>query len=181
MTNRLVERVIIKIFLITMVTHMYRTSYADEYDASNSMDMIEEGLYLGSIDAALDEALMRREGISHVLSAIENINELQKYDGFTYKHMKLYDFPDENIIRFIPEAISFISEGMRSEKVLVHCLMGISRSSSIITSYIMVKKSICFAEAYEFVKSKRPCIGPNQGFISQISSLDVHEYQRYLE
>ena len=145
------------------------------------MDMIEEGLYLGNIYAALDEPLLRREGISHVLSAIEDIDGMEKYDGITYKHIELYDFTNENILHFIPEALSFISEGMRHGKVLVHCLMGISRSSIIVTSYIMIKKSISFAEAIAFVKSKRPCVSPNRGFINQISDLDINEYQRYLE
>ena len=153
----------------------------DEFVLGNCMDMIEEGLYLGSMQAVQDESLLRQEGISHVLSVIDSLIELQRYDGITYKHIKLYDYPNENIVQFIPEALSFISEGMRCGKVLVHCLMGISRSSSIITSYIMIKKSITFSEALGFVKNRRPCIDPNKGFIRQISSLDTNDYQRYLE
>ena len=144
------------------------------------MDKIEEGLYLGSMQAALDESLLRQEGISHVLSVIGGLAEVQRYDGITYKRIKLNDHHSVNILQFIPEALSFISEGMHCGKVLVHCLMGISRSSSIIISYIMIKKSIPFTEALEFVKHKRPCINPNRGFISQISSLDTNEYKSFL-
>ena len=155
--------------------------YADDCDKGNSMDEIEGGLYLGSMQAASDEDLLRREGISHVLSALRNVTGVPIYDGITYKHIKLIDYPNENITKHIPDSLAFISQGLRVGRVLVHCLMGISRSSSIVTSYFMVKYSVDFEEALNFVKEKRPCINPNLGFRNQISSININEYQRFLD
>jgi hypothetical protein len=34
--------------------------------------------------------------------------------------------------------------------------------------YVMLKKGLSFEEAYTFVKSSRPCINPNDGFVDQL-------------
>jgi len=54
---------------------------------------------------------------------------------------------------------------MREGSVLVHCSMGISRSSTIVIAFIMKKFTFSFSKAYNLVKKKRPIICPNSGFI----------------
>lgn len=50
-------------------------------------------------------------------------------------------------------------------KVLVHCYAGISRSATVVIAYLMSTQDKSFREAYDFVKSKRSEINPNEGFI----------------
>jgi protein-tyrosine phosphatase len=78
------------------------------------------------------------------------------------------DLPDEQLSRYFEEAYEFIE---KSEKVFVHCAQGKSRSATIVISYLIKKNKMDFQEAYDFVKSKRPCINPNNGFIEQLKNM----------
>ena len=62
----------------------------------------------------------------------------------------------------------FIEERIIHGAVLVHCQAGMSRSAAILASYLKKKKKIGSADAVSFIKSKRPLISPNSGFLSQL-------------
>ena len=47
-------------------------------------------------------------------------------------------------------------------------MAGVSRSPTIVISYLMWKEKKGYNETYFFVKNKRRFIGPNQGFVSQL-------------
>ncbi len=84
-------------------------------------------------------------------------------DKFIYEKYDLRGGdPSENIKRFFKDAYEFISGG---EVVFVHCHAGVSRSASIVISYLMKKYKKPFEEMKTLVKSKRPKIHPNSGFI----------------
>lgn len=56
-------------------------------------------------------------------------------------------------------------------KVLVHCLMGVSRSATCAIVYLMIAKKMTAAEAIRQVRLYRE-IRPNDGFLQQIADLD---------
>jgi protein-tyrosine phosphatase len=74
------------------------------------------------------------------------------------------------------------SNGEVKWKVLVHCHAGVSRSSTIVISYLM-RKYINFSlnDALKFVKSKRPIIKPNKGFMKQLQKYEDKLKKDYLE
>eukprot|EP01037_Dinobryon_pediforme_P036356 gene36356-43262_t len=57
-------------------------------------------------------------------------------------------------------------------KVLVHCMAGISRSSSLIISYLVKHHNMTLRDAATLVVTERPVVCPNEGFQAQ---LIVHE------
>jgi atypical dual specificity phosphatase len=59
----------------------------------------------------------------------------------------------------------------------VHCLMGISRSATVVSAYLVATKKIPGANAIAFVQKKRPIACPNLGFRKQ---LDIYA-SRHLE
>ena len=92
------------------------------------------------------------------------------------------------------ECVDFIDQRRQAtERVLVHCVAGISRSATIsigtissrlqtdslsyalISAYTMKHLNMTVDKAYDFVKQKRPEISPNLGFMGQLL-----EYQRAL-
>lgn len=60
--------------------------------------------------------------------------------------------------------------------VLIHCIMGISRSATIAIAYLMIKKGLRAKEAVEKVKKARD-IRPNDGFLKQLAQLDNDRLQ----
>lgn len=56
-------------------------------------------------------------------------------------------------------------------KVLVHCIMGMSRSSTLVLAYLMLRQRLSLRDALRRVVQKRP-IYPNQNFLSLLLKLD---------
>lgn len=56
-------------------------------------------------------------------------------------------------------------------KVLVHCQMGISRSSTCAIAYLMINKKMSAADAIRTVRLRRDIL-PNVGFLEQLADLD---------
>lgn len=50
----------------------------------------------------------------------------------------------------------------------VHCLMGISRSATVVSAYLIATKKMPGASAIAFVQKKRPIVCPNLGFRKQL-------------
>lgn len=56
--------------------------------------------------------------------------------------------------------------------MLVHCYLGISRSPTLVTMYIMRKYNLNMEKALWKIKSKRRQVNPNAGFIKQLTEYD---------
>lgn len=54
------------------------------------------------------------------------------------------------------------------QTVLVHCKMGISRSSSTVIAYVMKQQRWPLDVALAYVRDRRPVIKPNEGFMKQL-------------
>jgi len=125
-------------------------------------------LYLGSHENATNMQQLKDLGITHILNMAAELENAYPND-FKYFSCKLDDLSTENIGAHLQEALKFIDEAKASSsKVLVHCAMGISRSSSIAIAYIMRERGFTFEQAKQFVKSQRSCIQPNPGFSKQL-------------
>jgi protein-tyrosine phosphatase len=56
-------------------------------------------------------------------------------------------------------------------KVLVHCMVGMSRSATSVLAYLMISRKMSAAEAIRTVRMHRD-IHPNEGFLQQLADLD---------
>ena len=128
---------------------------------------ILQSLFLSGINSATDKKMLKELGITHIVD-IQNYT-FSKIDNIKYLRVPIYDSPDEDIIDKINEVNTFIDNAIKSKgKVLVHCQMGISRSSSFIISYLMKTYNCSFDKVYDFVKNKRSTVYPNIGFVLQL-------------
>jgi len=134
--------------------------------------IVDNFLYLGSYENAKNKQQLQDLGISHIINVAGELeNEFPK--DFKYKDIKLDDTSVTNLGQHLDDALQFIDEARAaSSKVLVHCAMGISRSSSIVIAYLMHAKGWSYQEAHEFVRSMRSCIKPNPGFRAQLVTFE---------
>jgi protein-tyrosine phosphatase len=149
----------------------------------NNFEAIEiiENLYLGSYaDSKCEESLLLNN-IKYVLN-ISNECEKPSYSyNFSYKQIFVSDHGDSPINLFFDEAHQFINNALlQKEKILVHCRMGISRSATIIISYLMnygfnpnLQCKMSLKDAFRFVKKKKKNITPNFGFCLYLRELNV--------
>jgi hypothetical protein len=83
--------------------------------------------------------------------------------------MNLYDGGNQPMIGLFFEAIDFIESAIsKGGKVYVHCVQGISRSSSFVLSYLIWKEKTGFKKLLENLKTIRPVSSPNPGFLVQL-------------
>ena len=128
------------------------------------MDKISDKVYLGDLISARDEENLIKNDIKRVLSCHGCFSPKYQNKLIQQKIFELNDSPNANIIQYFKDAIMFIDE---SEKVLVHCLGGISRSATMVIAYFMWKNRLSFEESFKMVLEHRIC-GPNMGFREQL-------------
>lgn len=58
-----------------------------------------------------------------------------------------------------------------SDKILVHCAMGRSRSATLVLAYLMIHRNMTLVDAIRQVAKNR-CVLPNRGFLKQLRELD---------
>uniref|UniRef100_A0A3Q3DID3 Dual specificity protein phosphatase n=1 Tax=Hippocampus comes TaxID=109280 RepID=A0A3Q3DID3_HIPCM len=134
---------------------------------------------LGNRKTALERPGLKELGITHVLNAAEGKynNVLTGAEYYTdmdiqYFGVEADDKPTFNISQFFYPATRFISEalGQPQNKVLVHCVMGRSRSASLVLAYLMMEQGLTVVDAIEHVRRRR-CVLPNHGFLKQLRTL----------
>lgn len=138
------------------------------HSSTHSMDEILPGLYLGDLASAYD--VHRQPHISHVLSIIDNPKKI-KANGIVWKGLRVADHPHSLIICHFNKMFAFIESARAG--VLVHCRAGVSRSATFVIGYVMWKFDVSFDEAYKYVRSKRPHINPNDGFLAQLKYYEL--------
>lgn len=84
---------------------------------------------------------------------------------YIWPHVRLPSLP-----KLVKDLI-VTEENKLAGKILVHCFMGISRSSTIACAYLMLKKKMSAVEAIQTLRQNR-AIYPNDGFLQQLADLD---------
>ena len=142
-------------------------------------------LYIGSIGAAVNNERLQELGITNVLSLCGDIG-FKKVEKISYKYFNVSDKPKNmhELFSILNDCILYIDEvlserrcernheGRCTNRILVHCMMGKSRSATVIIAYLMTKHSMKWREALEFLRGKRPIIEPNIGFILGLRKLE---------
>ena len=125
-------------------------------------EILPNHLYLGDFTSANSP----ERAYSHVIS-LGTENEHLAYDPRHSKHTRIIldDVDDAPISNYFEQCFDIIDSGCC---VLIHCWAGVSRSATIVLAYLMRRKGMALDVAWCFVKEKRSCINPNDGFIKEL-------------
>ena len=143
-------------------------SYKFTFHYNLHPSLIFPGIFLGSYRNACHKEEIKNLEINYVLNCA-----MECYDHFDtnikYLHLKLNDLPSFNIRPFLDKAADFINECKEKNGcILIHCQMGISRSTSCLIAYMIKYLGYSFMEALEYIKKKRSQVMPNYGFIKHL-------------
>ena len=154
--------------------HMYHyyISYND-FSADNIIDNI----YIGNVYDAHNIDKLNDLNIKNIISAVTGFDNI--YDeSFNHLSLNLIDNESQDIIHYfeitnhyidniISKNISSASEKNKN-KVLIHCICGVSRSVTILLAYIIKKYNYTPQYALKIVQKKRAISKPNENFMRQL-------------
>ncbi|KAH9031329.1 protein-tyrosine phosphatase-like protein [Lactarius pseudohatsudake] len=123
------------------------------FDRGRTASEVLPRVYLTDLFTARDETQLSTLGITHVISVIEHAPTFPQTHPLRTLHIPLSDSSDQDILAHLPTTTSFIRDALAESpdsRVMVHCLMGISRSATVVCA------------------EKRGIVSPNIGFLSQL-------------
>ena len=126
-------------------------------------------IYLSSKSFAMDVVLLEKYGIKNVISVLERHPEYPNIDGVTFHYIYVEDFENFNMKTVFESTFKKIEASLAHGPVLIHCMAGVSRSSSV-AIYYMMKKGYAksYEEALSYLRNTRPQVQPNSGFERQL-------------
>ena len=130
-------------------------------------------IYLGDRHDAANRELLTKLGVSHILnSAFQIPNYHERH--FLYCNLPVFDRVGEDLSRFFEQAATFIKEAKEERTaVLVHCIAGVSRSTTCVIAYLMAHEGMRLLDAYKLVRKIRPIVCPNESFRLQLAHYEL--------
>lgn len=151
------------------------------------VDEVWPRLYIGNVAVAQNKKTLCKLGITHVLNAAHSkqgsIGD-QSFYGSTcvYYGIPAEDSDNFDLSQYFKPAADFIHKALKNKdgKVLVHCIMGMSRSATLVLAYLMLHQRLTLLNALKHVIQKR-AIYPNRHFLSLLLKLeDQQSFKRRL-
>ncbi|GAM23995.1 hypothetical protein SAMD00019534_071700 [Acytostelium subglobosum LB1] len=130
-------------------------------------EVLEDFLYLGSYENA--------SSVSQLKQLINMAVELEDCFPHMFKYYRadLKDNFTADLTSHFPAIYQFIHEArVRNERVLVHCAMGVSRSTAAVISYLMKEYRYSYDHSRAFIKEKRSIIQPNFSFVKALKAYE---------
>ncbi|CAK6956706.1 dual specificity protein phosphatase PHS1-like [Scomber scombrus] len=145
----------------------------------SQVDEVWPNIYIGNLAVAQNKAVLLKLGITHVLNAAHSkqgsIGNQSFYgNDFVYCGIPADDSTHFDLDVYFQPAADFIHKALKSPdgKVLVHCIMGMSRSSTLVLAYLMIYHHLPLKQALQKLIHKR-AIYPNRNFLALLLDLDL--------
>lgn len=127
-------------------------------------------LGITSFEAARDKEWRQKEKWTHTL-AILAAGDAESYKYKPNKLLVRLDAPSVSLLHDFDDIshwIHCILNKHNDNKVLIHCWAGISRSSTMLSAYLIRYFLFSARGAISYILRFRPVIRPNSGFVSQL-------------
>ncbi|XP_064170885.1 dual specificity protein phosphatase 13A-like [Anguilla rostrata] len=143
------------------------------------IDEVWPNLYIGNVAIAQNRTALQRLGITHILNAAHSkqgsIGDQRFYgSAVVYCGIPADDSTHFDLNVYFRPAADFIHKALKQTdgKILVHCIMGMSRSSTLVLAYLMLYQRLPLCSAIKRVIRKR-AIYPNRNFLALLLDLDL--------
>ncbi|KAH8830564.1 protein-tyrosine phosphatase-like protein [Flagelloscypha sp. PMI_526] len=137
--------------------------------------ILDDRIFLSGLSTAKSSSKLEAAGITHILSVCPDYPS----SGSTHKTILVDDSEFENLLIHLRDACDFIQASLDehpSNKVLVHCYMGVSRSVTVVAAYLMKANKWPSEIAVEYIRARRPQAYPNHGFRKQLDVFAACDY-----
>ena len=137
-------------------------------------EIIKNKLYLGNAIHSGNKKILIDLKITHIINVSRLMNNLFENNdkmNIIYYRIPIGDTLKEDIDKYFKLTHEYINKIMNKNKnvrILIHCQHGISRSPSILISYLMKENQWGLKKTMNFIKRKRS-INPNKNFIQKLS------------
>ena len=133
-----------------------------------SINEVYPNIYVGNLACIYNTELLKKHDIKNVVTAVTGITPPYP-ESYNYLNLDLIDSFQEEIIDKFTESNQFIEKAINNnEKILVHCICGVSRSSTLVIAYLLSKKIGNVEEIIKMLQEKRDIINPIQNFRNQL-------------
>ena len=135
------------------------------------MAKVLEYLYISDISKSSNLCYLEENNITHIINCTPAPCHFPS--KIEYLHLPMEDVADTNITQHFQSSFEFIKGSKeKNGRTLVHCEAGISRSATIVLSYLIQGEKMSLKEAHSHLLSARKLISPNKGFWNQLFLLE---------
>jgi protein-tyrosine phosphatase len=134
------------------------TPQTNIYAHLSEITLILPNLYLSSLSAIRSSNLVEL-GVTHIVTILDFDVQFENWSGNRLV-IKLLDGTQANLLDRLDECVEFV-QNARSEggKVVVHCMMGLSRSVCVVAACLIAELGVSVDKALNQIKEKRGCVG----------------------
>ena len=159
------------------ICHIFVAAYLYRTHHMNHPSQILKFLYLGNYKHSSDNKELKKLKINYILNCAIECHNYNLPKNIKELHLKVKDSETFDILNYFDIANEFINKcKLMGGICLVHCKLGVSRSTTFVIAYLIKYANLTTDEAFAFVKSKRSSIKPNDGFMRQL-----YMYERILK
>jgi len=132
---------------------------------------IKDRIYLGSAFNAATKSTLDTLNIKYIINVTDKIENYFP-DNYEYETYIIDDNDQQHIIPFLEQSYKKIKEFQEKNNgnILVHCVMGASRSASVVCYYLMREYNFNPKEIYNAMKLKRECVNPSHTFYNDLKN-----------
>jgi predicted protein tyrosine phosphatase len=136
-------------------------------------------LYLGNQQQGANKKMLKEIGVTRILSVKESFGLPPPNPDFEVLHMPMSDYGNQDLRELMDQCIDFIEQTkQKHEKILVHCRLGVNRSTTIVLAYLMLRERWNLKQAWTHVKTQRTQALPQQGYWLQLIALEKDLFGR---
>ena len=146
-----------------------RNNKLKEHLQSNHIIEIIDKIYIGSYLNAKNFQELECNNIKYILNCASECKNLFE-DKIKYLKLDIKDQNDFPIENYFDKGIQFIKDSLNNNdgNILIHCMEGKSRSTTLLMAYLIKCQNENTNSAYKVLKSKRPLTMPNLGFMYKL-------------